>query len=100
MSSPISHQDLAAARWFAGKHRRIAGVRAEERFGARDQGLTIAEVAYADGDGPERYLLPDAALRWGPLLEALLDGPLDGDAGRIELRPAPALSALLDPGAP
>jgi maltokinase len=90
--SVIDLQELRGARWFAGKHRSVVGVR---RAGAFASGaLTLADVAYADGP-PERYLLLAPQLRWGPLLAALRAGPLAGEAGRIELRESPALDALL-----
>ncbi|HWH95864.1 MAG TPA: hypothetical protein VNT03_18530, partial [Baekduia sp.] len=90
MSSPIDQEQLRSARWFAGKDRRIAGVRALGTFGP----LTLAEVAYAQG-AEERYLLPADGLRWGPFLNGLLTAPLQGAGGRIELRAQPALSELL-----
>jgi maltokinase len=84
-------KDLQAARWFAGKDRPIA--RAAETGAAG--GLRLVDVAYADGT-TERYLVPDPALRWGPLLDALRTGPLTGDDGlRLELEAGPALAALL-----
>jgi len=98
MSSPIDLHELRAARWFAGKHRRVAGVRAAGTFA--DGALTLADVAYADGGAPDRYLLLAPGLRWAPLLRALRDAPLPGDAAdRLELRAAPALDALLPAGA-
>jgi maltokinase len=97
-ASEIDLQELRGARWFAGKHRSVVGVRAAATFG--DGALTLADVRYADGP-PDRYLLPADGLRWGPLLAALRAGPLSGgDGGRIELRAAPALDALLDADAP
>lgn len=91
----IDLQELRSARWFAGKHRSVVGVRAAAEL----DGLTLADVDYADGPA-ERYLLLAPDLRWGPLLTALRAGPLSGDGGRIELRAAPALAALLDADAP
>jgi maltokinase len=89
MSSPIDLDELRAARWFAGKHRRIADVRAVADWGV----LRVAEVAYED-DGPsERYLVLGDDLRWAELLRG---GRLTGPAGRVELRASPMLSSLLD----
>jgi maltokinase len=93
MSSPITAEMLREARWFAGKDRRIAGVRAVAAPGP----LAVAAVDYADGPG-ERYLVVGDALAWGPLLVALRAGPLEGDDGRLELRAGPALDALLGDG--
>jgi maltokinase len=95
----IDLHTLQSARWFAGKHRRVAAVSEVGAFAVGEGGraapaLRIAEVAYAEGGAPERYLLPDAALGWGPLLRALRRGPLTAPAGRIELRAGPALEDL------
>jgi maltokinase len=87
---------LQSARWFAGKHRRVATVSELGAFalpGAPAPALRIAEVIYDDG-GRERYLLPDEGLRWGPLLRSLSRAPLTSPAGRVELRAAPALRDL------
>jgi maltokinase len=93
----IDLHDLQRARWFAGKHRRVAAVAEVGAFGA----LTVIEVAYGDGGAPERYLLPADGLAWGPLLAELRRAPLTGPAGRIELRASPALATLSPPsGAP
>jgi predicted trehalose synthase len=98
----IDEEELRGARWFAGKDRRIAGVRAAGRCGP----FGLVDVAYADADGDgaaggrgERYLLLDDGLAWAAVLRGLLTAPLQGD-GRIELRPAPPLAALLPAGAP
>ena len=79
MSSPIDVEALREARWFAGKHRRIAGVRAVADWGV----LGVAEVTYDDGAESDMYLLLGDGLRWAQLLA---HAPLHGPAGRIELR--------------
>jgi maltokinase len=89
MSSPIDAGALREARWFAGKHRRIAGVRSVAEWA----GLSVAEVTYEDGAGSDLYLLLGDDLRWAQLLRARR---LDGPAGRIELRASGMLEALLD----
>jgi maltokinase len=89
MSSPIDVEALREARLFAGKHRRIASVRAVADWAV----LRVAEVAYEDAGASDRYLLLGADLRWAELLRA---GRVDGPAGRIELRASPMLKALLD----
>src|SRR3954447_2908720 len=97
VSSLITLEALREARWFAGKHRQLAGVRARAAFGAPPAALTVVEVTYAQG-APERYLLLGDGLRWEPLLTALRAAPLTGDDGRIVLRQGPALDALLAGG--
>lgn len=89
MSSPIDVEALREARWFAGKHRRIAGVRAVADWGV----LSVAEVTYDDGAESDMYLLLGDGLRWAQLLA---HAPLHGPAGRIELRASPALESLRD----
>jgi maltokinase len=85
------------ARWFAGKARTVAGVAVAEELGE----LALADVTYADG-GRERYLLlADERTPWAPLLAALADGPLAGNAGgRLELRPGPTFGAAPLPDGP
>ncbi len=64
---------LVGARWFAGKGRTVAGVRADARLepaGADGAAVELVDVAYADG-GTERYAL---ALRDGR--ECAGDDPL------------------------
>jgi maltokinase len=92
MSSPIDVEALRGARWFAGKHRRIADVRAVAEW---DAGLRVAEVAYEDGGPSEMYVLLGDELRWARLLRA---APITGPAGRIELRASPLLEGLLAGG--
>jgi hypothetical protein len=41
-ASEIDLQELRGARWFAGKHRSVVGVRAAAAFG--DGALTLADV--------------------------------------------------------
>lgn len=89
MSSPIDVEALREARWFAGKHRRIADVRAVAQW----PGLAVARVTYDDTGAHELYLLPGDDLRWADLLR---DAPLTGPAGRIELRATSMLGSLLD----
>src|SRR4051812_23809376 len=97
MSSPISMDALRAARWFAGKHRRIAAVRTVGAWW--DGAVCVLDVEYADDDeAGDRYLVLAESLAWTPLLRSLVDAPLRGPAGRIELRPGPALGALLRGG--
>src|SRR3954451_24361007 len=79
------------ARWFAGKSRTVAAVAGAGGAG----GLGLLDVRYADG-GAERYLdVPDGFL-WAPLLARLVDGPVAGDGGRLELRPGPAFEWRLE----
>jgi maltokinase len=89
----IDLHDLQEARWFAGKHRRVAAVAEVGAFGAGGA-LTLAEVTYGDGGAAERYLLLSDGLCWGALLGALREAPFIGPAGRIELRATPALATL------
>ena len=98
-----SAEALRSARWFAGKHREIARLRAADVIdvpGARGS-LVLLDV-HAGGDTPERYLLTQVSGReaeprdgfWGALLTALADGPLDGTEGRVELARGAAFDAL------
>ncbi|WP_051222291.1 hypothetical protein [Conexibacter woesei] len=89
MSSPIDVEALRAARWFAGKHRRIAGVRTVADWGV----LAVVRVGYEDDAPPEQYLVLGDDLRWAELLRR---APLNGPDGRIELRASPMLKGLLD----
>jgi maltokinase len=89
--NPIDEAELRRQRWFAGKDRDVRRIEAAGGIGD----LQLADVRYADG-GTERYLLSADGLRWRALLDALRAGPLTGTAGRLELRPGPALDALLD----
>src|SRR3954452_7335954 len=93
MSSPISVDALRVARWFAGKHRRVASVRPVGWWA--DGALGVVDVAYDDDGAGERYLVLADALGWRALLDDLLEAPVAGPAGRIELRSAPELSSLL-----
>jgi hypothetical protein len=74
-ASEIDLQALRGARWFTGKHRSVAGVRAAGAFAGG--ALTLAVVDYAGGPA-DRYLLLAPGLRWGPLLAVLRAGPLSG----------------------
>lgn len=95
MQDVIELEQLQGARWFAGKARRVTTIRDAGGFSVDNAGrLRLADVDYADG-GSERYLVPDEGLRWGDVVRALRAVPADGPAGRLELRPAPALDVLL-----
>ena len=85
----LTPEGLAGERWFADKSREIARVRlADALVAGPDSALVVLEVEFAGGP-PERYTLPHG--RWAPLLAALADGPLEGLAGRFELRGAASL---------
>jgi maltokinase len=83
------------ARWFAGKGRAVRDVSSAGAAG----GLALHDVAYADG-GHERYLHIDGGFAWPPLLRRLRAGPVEGDGGRLDLRPGPVLDDLLAGDAP
>src|SRR5262245_42211761 len=71
--------DLASARWFRSKQRPIASVAEVDRTALGPGALTVVEVAFADGGGPERYLVPEVDGRepadgeglWSALAEAI-----------------------------
>ncbi|HET9899613.1 MAG TPA: hypothetical protein VFR46_00880, partial [Actinomycetes bacterium] len=55
----MTPDELASARWFRSKHRRVAGVREVERATLGPGALVVVEVSYADGGVPDRYLVPE-----------------------------------------
>ena len=79
----MTPDELASARWFRAKHRRIATIREVDRADVGPGALVIVEVRYADGDDPDLYLLPE------------IDGrePADGDGFWTALVEAIARSA-------
>jgi maltokinase len=81
MSEAFDH----TARWFGGKGRVVTGV----SDAGEVAGLRLREVVYEDGGG-ERYLDVPDGFAWAPLLAELVDWPLAGRGGRLELRPGPA----------
>ena len=88
----LAPERLTAERWFADKNREIAGIRLADALVAEpDSALVVLEVEFADGR-PEHYTLPHG--RWAPLLAALADGPVEGLAGRFELRAAEGLGPV------
>ncbi|WP_445149458.1 hypothetical protein [Baekduia sp. Peel2402] len=88
-SDEIDLDALQAARWFAGKGRAIASARmvAEPAGGA----LRIADVAYADDRGDERYLLIAEGARWADVLHASDLELRVSDAGLVAARGAEAI---------
>ena len=78
----MTPDELAAARWFRSKHRRIAGVREVERTPLGPGALVVLEVAYDDGGAPDRYLVPevdgrepaDGSGMWAALVELIAAG--------------------------
>ena len=50
--------DLASARWFRAKHRRIEAVREVDRAAIGPGELVVLDVTYADGGESDRYLVP------------------------------------------
>jgi maltokinase len=94
---------VRSARWFAGKHRPIARLRAADVIDVPESGGSLVLLDVHDEDGtPERYLLTDVCGReaepqdgfWGALLAALADGPVAGTDGRVELSRGEAFEAL------
>jgi maltokinase len=67
-SDEIDLDALGAARWFAGKGRAIASAHVVAELA--DGALRIADVAYADDRGDERYLLIADGARWADVLRA------------------------------
>ena len=78
----MTPDELAAARWFRSKHRRIAGVREVEREPLGPGALAVLEVAYADGGAVDDYLVPevdgrepaDGSGMWAALVELIAGG--------------------------
>ncbi len=73
---------LLAQRWFRSKQRPIASVTEHDRAPLGDAALVILEVAYADGGGPDHYLVPDVGGReprdgegaWTAIVQGMADG--------------------------
>ena len=97
--------DLASARWFRAKHRPIASVSELDRaaLGGRAS-LRVLEVAYADGDDRERYLVPavgdreprDGEGAWTAMLAAIADdAELRGGLGTFACGATPELERLV-----
>ena len=94
----MTPDELASARWFRAKHRRIAEVREIDRVPLTGAGaLTVLEVEYRDGGSLDRYLVPQVDGRepadgegiWVALAEAIADGArfgpfVGGRGGEIE----------------
>ena len=94
----LAPEQVAAARWFGGKERRVQGIALGDALvSGPDAALLLVEVVYADGPA-ERYSMP-ALLRgdslrepspgerfWGPLLALLARAPRRGLRGTFELR--------------
>ncbi len=84
----MTPDELASARWFRSKHRRIAGLREVERAPLGAGALVVLEVAYRGGGAPDRYLVPEVDGRepadgsglWGALVELM---SIDGSAGQF-----------------
>jgi trehalose synthase-fused probable maltokinase len=87
----MTPDELASARWFRAKHRRIAGLTEVERQPLGPGSLVVLEVAYADGGAPDRYLAPevdgqeppDGSGIWAAIVELSTGG---GDVGVFEGR--------------
>jgi maltokinase len=96
----MTPEELAAARWFRAKHRRIAAIREVERASIGPGALVVVEVAYAGAGSPDRYLLAEVDGRepsdgeglWSALVELIASG------GRVGSFTAQRLGAL-EPGA-
>ena len=78
----MTPEELASARWFRAKHRRIAGLRELEREPLGPGSLVVLEVSYADGGDPDRYLVPEVDGRepangsgmWAALVDLIATG--------------------------
>jgi predicted trehalose synthase len=95
----MTPDELASARWFRSKHRRIAGLREVERTPLGPGALVVLEVAYADDGAPDRYLVPEVDGRepsdgsglWATLVELIArDGSVGPFVGQRH--------GLLEPG--
>ena len=95
---------LLAQRWFRSKQRPIASVTEHDRAPLGDAALVILEVAYADGGGPDHYLVPDVDGReprdgegaWTAIVRAMADGAqLRGLRGSFSCSRTAALDELL-----
>ena len=99
----MHEEALSGARWFAGKGREISRTAEADSVplpGGAER-LVLLDVEYSGGQA-ERYLVADAGGRepkvgagfWARLIAALARGPLQGERGRLELRPARGLPAV------
>ena len=105
MTEALSAGWIAAQRWFRAKQRPIATVAEADRAPlAAGVDLRVVEVAYADGGGPDHYLLllvdgrepADGDGGWRRLLGAIADDAvLRGSAGRFVARRTDALADLV-----
>ena len=96
---------IARQRWFRAKARSIAAVVAIDDLPLGDATrLVVAEVTYADGGPPDRYLLPlagdeeprDGDGAWRALVAAMAaDAEIEGRHGRLACTSTPALAELL-----
>ena len=95
---------LPAQRWFRSKQRPIASVIEHDRAPLGDAALVILEVAYADGGGPDHYLVPtvdgreprDGEGAWSAIVRGMADGAqLRGLRGSFSCSRTAALDELL-----
>ena len=100
----ISPSWLAAQRWYRAKQRPIASVIQVDSAAIERVELRVVEVAYRDGGGPDRYLVPTVEDReprdgdgaWRAIVLAIAgDAELFGDRGRFTCSRSAALSELL-----
>ncbi|HET9416368.1 MAG TPA: phosphotransferase [Candidatus Limnocylindria bacterium] len=93
----MTPDELAAARWFRAKHRRIAGLREVEREPLGPGRLVVIEVTYADDGGADRYLVPevdggepaDGSGMWSAIVELIAGG---AGAGAFRSQPLAELA--------
>ncbi|HEX7173155.1 MAG TPA: phosphotransferase [Candidatus Limnocylindria bacterium] len=87
----MTPEELASARWFRAKHRRITRLREVEREPLGPGALVVLEVAYADGGSTDDYLVPEVDGRepadgsglWAALVDLIArDGQVGSFAGR------------------
>ena len=105
---PLGVGWLVAQRWFRAKARPVASVATLDVVPLTDGvELRVLEVAYADGGGSDRYLVPlageaeplDGDGAWRALLAAMAGGAeLHGLHGRLRCDATPALAELLPSG--
>jgi len=95
---------LAAQRWFRAKQRTIAAVTQVDRALLERAEVRVLEVTYADGGGPDRYLVPtvdghepnDGEGAWREIVRAMAaDAELRGDHGRFTCSRTDAFAELL-----
>ena len=95
---------LAAQRWFRAKQRPIAAVIQVDRASLEGAELRVLEVAYADGGGSDRYLVPavddhephDSEGAWRGIVRAMAaEAELRGDHGRFACSRTDAFAELL-----